>query len=98
MKNAQNIILAVILSLIAFICLRGCNYVDLLVSEKYETQLEGITKSPTLLQEAILKAIVIDKDKKLYTIQVALSMATIAILLFVYFRLKNRNQSKNTIQ
>lgn len=41
MRTSQVIILLIITGLTVFVGLNGCSYLDLFVSEKYGTQLEG---------------------------------------------------------
>ena len=91
MKIIQTIIILIIIGLFAFIGLKGCSYLDLKVSEKYETQLEGITKSPELLQEAKEKAVEIEKEKKRLSIQAIVSLILILILLFVYLKIRSKS-------
>lgn len=83
--------LILITGLLSFIGLKGCSYLNLQVSEKYETQLEGITKSPELLKEAKEKAVEIDREKKQIKKQVTIGFVAIPVLLFAYLYSKNRS-------
>lgn len=83
--------LILIAGLLSFIGFKGCSYLDLQVSEKYETQLEGITKSPELLQDAKEKAVAIEKEKTWIKRQVVIGFVAIPILLFGYFYSKSRS-------
>ena len=90
-KLIRSIILILITGLLLFMSFKGCSYLDLQVSEKYETQLEGVTKSPELLQEAMIKAVAIEKEKKRIKREVAIGFVAIPILLIGYLYSKSRS-------
>jgi len=92
MKYRKVIVVAILL-LIAFIGIRSCVYIDLQVSKKYETQLEGITKSDVLIKKAEIKA----KEIRLqeYNIKLQIVVAIILIFLFLLLLLKIKKGDKD---
>ncbi len=92
MKAIQIIIIILIIGLISFMGINGCSYLSLKVSDKYETQLEGITKSPEALQKAKEKTVEIAKEKRRIGIESAISLFVILLLLFIYYKLYNKHQ------
>lgn len=96
MKTIRTIIIFLILGLITLLVFKGCSYLDLKVSEKYETQLEGVTNSPKELANAKNREIEIENEKK--SILTTSIVSGIMILLFVFALIKiNSSKHKENI-
>lgn len=90
MNVFRTIVILIFLTLFVFTGLKGCSYMNLKVSDKYETQLEGITKSAVLFKESNKKAAEIDKEKERIKMQIITALSVMPIFLAAYLYSKNR--------
>ena len=86
MESVRFSIIIAIVVLITFVGVRGCSYSSLKVADKYETQVEGVTKSLELLKEAKERAVEIKKDKESIKLQVQVALGLILLLFLVLIR------------
>ncbi|MES2628242.1 MAG: hypothetical protein V4616_04665 [Bacteroidota bacterium] len=95
MKFLRPATAVLIVILVAFILFRGCSYLDLQVSEKYETQMQGITDTPEALRKAEIKAIEINKDRKSIRWQVIVASSSTVIVVICYSLIRKRLMQVN---
>lgn len=89
MKSAILILIIVLFGLLAF---KGCDYLDLQVSRKYETQWEGISNSPESIANAVSKNTEIEKSEKKLLIEASAIVGALSVLVYIFI---NRSSKKN---
>lgn len=77
-------IIILIITLFTILTFKGCTYLDLQVSRKYETQWEGISNSPESKATALLKKREIDESEKKLIVEVCFIAAETIILIYLF--------------
>lgn len=93
MKRLKIILPILIFTLFIGLLLEGFAYVNLLVSEKYETQVEGIPDADK--EKEKLRKLEIEEDKKKTKSESVVIGILIIVLLFIYLHLDTNNNSSS---